>query len=143
MRKICPNFRTILHLYSVCLALYDIKYIKFLRSRRLICRIVCFFTSIITENMANFVKIAISAKTQICKKNLIKMADAKSSWTATIKSRLKLQLLNFLNLILVKEKPIQILCITLYYMNALVIKASPRYILKQMLHVSICFRFSS
>ena len=32
---------------------------------------------------------------------------------------------------------------TIYYMNALVIKASPLYILKQMRHVSICFRFSS
>ena len=32
---------------------------------------------------------------------------------------------------------------TIYYMNALVIKASPLYILKQMLHVSNCFRFSS
>ena len=32
---------------------------------------------------------------------------------------------------------------TIYYMNALVIKASPLYILKQMAHVSICFRFLS
>ena len=32
---------------------------------------------------------------------------------------------------------------TIYYMNALVIKASLLYILKQMPHVSICFRFSS
>ena len=32
---------------------------------------------------------------------------------------------------------------TIYYVNALVIKASLLYILKQMHHVSICFRFSS
>ena len=32
---------------------------------------------------------------------------------------------------------------TICYINALVIKASPLYILKQMPHVSICFRFSS
>ena len=34
-------------------------------------------------------------------------------------------------------------CFTICYINALVIKASPLYILKQMPHVSICFRFSS